>query len=83
MAVNKTSMVALQHQLYSAICQIKVLSRAFDAIWNGEVDEDEVNGFTEGFSEVVDKLVKISRQLDDFKDPGELTKLAKITPLHR
>jgi hypothetical protein len=81
MAVKNTSILALQHQLYSTICQVKVLSRAFDAICEDEVDEDEVNGLTEGFSDVVDRLEDISRKLDDFKEPVDLNVVAKIAHL--
>lgn len=81
MAVNNLSIIGLQQQLYSAICQIKILSRAFDAIWDGEVDEDEANGFTEGFFDVVDQLEEISKQLDDFKEPVDLNVAAQIVQM--
>ena len=83
MFVNNTSIVTLQRQLYSTICQIKVLCRAFDAIWDGEVDEEEANGFTEGFSEIVDTLRDISRQLDKLKESDDLNMVSKVTYLQR
>lgn len=78
MAVNNTSVVTLQRQLYSAICHIKVLSHAYDAMCRDEIDADEVNGLTEGFSEVVDKLQEVSRKLDDFKEPIGLNVVAQV-----
>ena len=83
MSVNQISIVALRRQLYSAICQTKVLCRAFDGIWNGEVDEDEANGFTEGFSHVVDTLKDIARTLDDLKDSGDLNTISRVMYLQR
>lgn len=83
MSVTNTPIVTLQHLLYSTICHIKVLSRAFDAIWDGEVDEEEANGFTEGFSEVVNKLKEISRQLDALKEPDDVNTVSKVTYLQR
>lgn len=83
MSVNNTSIVTLQRQLYSTICQLKVLCRAFDTIWDGEVDEEEANGFTEGFSDVVDTLKDISKTLDNLKEPVELNTVARVTYLQR
>lgn len=53
MAINNISILTLQNQLYSTMCQVKVLCRACDALCVEEVDPDEVNGLTEGFSDVV------------------------------
>ena len=78
MMVNNTSIVALQRQLYSTICRIKVLSRAYDAMCGDEIDADEVNGLTEGFSEVVDKLQEVSGKLDDFKEPVDLNVVTQV-----
>ncbi len=77
MAVNNISILGVQHQLYSTICQAKVLIRAFDAICEDEVDEDEVNGLTEGFSDVVIQLESISQKLDDFRKPVDLKVVVK------
>lgn len=41
MAIKNTSILTLQHQLYSTICQVKILCRAFDAICENEVDESK------------------------------------------
>ena len=78
MAVNNTAFGALQDQLYSAICHIKVLSCAYDAMCGDEIDADEVNGLTEGFSEVIDKLQEVSRKLDEFKEPVDLNVVAEV-----
>lgn len=78
-----TSILTLQHQLYSTTCQVKILCRAFDAICEDEVDEDEVNGLTEGLAAVVEHLEKISCQLDNFKEPVDLNIMAKVAPLSR
>jgi hypothetical protein len=81
MSVKNTSIVVLQHQLYSTICQVKVLCRAFDAICEDEVDEDEVNGLTEGFSDVVEQLEELSKKLDDLKVPVDLRVVANVARL--
>ena len=78
MLINNTSIVTLQGQLYSAICHIKVLTRAYDAMCGDEIDADEVNGLTEGFSEVIDKLQEVSRKLDDFKEPVDLNVVTQV-----
>ncbi len=78
MKTNNISIVTLQGQLYSAICHIKVLSRAYDAMCGDEIDADEVNGLTEGFSEVVDKLQNVSRKLDEFKKPADLNVVTQV-----
>ncbi len=44
----------------------------------GEIDADEVNGLTEGFSEVVDKLQAVSRKLDEFKEPADLNMVTQV-----
>jgi hypothetical protein len=78
MAVKNTSILSLQQQLYSTICQVKILCWAFDAVCEDEVDADEVNGLTEGFSDVVNQLEEISGKLDDFKEPVDLQVVTKV-----
>lgn len=78
MAVTNTSILSLQQQLYSTICQVKVLCRAFDAVCEDEIDADEVNGLTEGFSDIVSQLEDISGKLDVFKNPVDLQTVAKV-----
>ncbi len=78
MKTSNISIVTLQGQLYSAICHIKVLSCAYDAMCGDEVDADEVNGLTEGFSEVVDKLQEVSRTLDEFKESADLNVVTQV-----
>lgn len=78
MAFSNTSILSLQRQLYSTICQVKILCRAFDAVCENEVDADEVNGLTEGFSDVVSQLEEVSGKLDNFKQPVDLQVVAKV-----
>lgn len=81
MAIKNTSLNVLQHQVYSTICQVKVLSRAFDAICEDEVDEDEVNSLTEGLSGVVERLENVSQQLGELKQPVDLQVVARVAHL--
>lgn len=81
MKTHNTSVLEIQHQIYSTICQVKILCRAFDAICENEVDEDEVNGLTEGLTDVVNQLEDLSKKLDDFKEPIDLNVVAKVAQL--
>lgn len=83
MSIKTTSIVTLQRQLSSTVCQLKVLVRAFDAMWDGEVDEEEANGFTEGFSDVVDRLKDVSKTLDTLKESDDVNTVSKVTYLQR
>ncbi len=78
MTISNTGVLQLQAQLYSAICQVKILCRAFDAMSEEHEDEDEVNGLTEGLSDVVDQLEGVHNTLDAFKKPVALHVVANV-----
>lgn len=81
MANQDIPVSAIQNRLYSAICQMKILSHAFDAVWIDGIGEDEANGFTEGFSEIVEQLEDVSERLVELKQPIEPTMLMKVVQL--
>ncbi len=46
-----------------------------------EIDADEVNGLTEGFAEVVNRLQTVSRKLDEFKEPADLNVITQVVQM--
>ena len=79
MPTKNVSINVLQHQLYSVICQVKVLDLAVGSIPPHETfDEDTQNGFSESFHEVVDTLEEVSREMSAFKDPLTPQEIRKL-----
>jgi len=70
MPTKRITINQLQSQLYSVVCQVKVINLAVGSIpLQDGFDEDVQNGFMESLQEVTNVVEEVSREMSTFKDP--------------